>query len=162
VNAAGRLVRLALVLAVAAMMLAACDSGGDASEPGSTDSDGVSVFDLEPGMCIDGVREAEGRVDELAVVACDMAHDGEVISVFDLEGDAEAEFPGSNEVDDQAAVECEARFEDYVGLAFQESRFQATYIAPSEETWSAGDREVVCFAYVARGELRRSIEGSAE
>jgi hypothetical protein len=160
VSGAGRPLPLGLVVAVASVLLVACDLSGD--EAPATDPDGVSVFDLEAGMCIDGVRDAEGRVDQLAVVACDRAHDGEVFNVFDLDGDADAAFPGPVEVDELAAVECEARFEDYIGLPFQESRFQATYIAPSGETWADGDREVVCFAYVARGELRRSIEGSAE
>jgi hypothetical protein len=160
-------------LAVAGLLaVSGCDMAGDAidaeraeggtEEGGPSESRSVSVFDLRVGQCVDGVAEATGPMELFTVVACDAPHDGEVFRVFDLPGGDEAEFPGPSDVDETAASGCEESFEGYVGIPYQESRFQATYVAPSEETWAGGDREVVCFAYVPRGVLRRSIEGAAE
>jgi hypothetical protein len=147
---------------VVLLVVPGCDVGGEpVSEPAS-DSESVSVFDLETGMCIDGVGDAEGRVDAFDVVDCGDPHDGEVFSIFDIDGGDDAEFPGPESVEDAAATGCEERFDRYVGISYQESRFQATFVAPTEATWGDGDREVVCFAYVPEGVLRESIEGTAE
>ena len=57
---------------------------------------------------------------------------------------------------------CEERYEGYVGIPFQDSRYQATYLAPNEQTWAQDDREVVCVAFADDGEMNGSIEGSEE
>jgi hypothetical protein len=113
-------------------------------------------------MCVESISDTQGSVGEVGIVDCTAEHDGEVFAVFDIEGDDDADFPGSSEVEDQASSGCEDRFEDYVGVSFQESRFLATFLSPTEETWAQGDREVVCFAYVDEGTLTESIEGSNE
>jgi hypothetical protein len=164
--------RLACLAVAGLLAVSACDIAGEpidaerteggTEEGRESESRSVSVFDLRVGQCVDGVAEASGPTELFTVVACDAPHDGEVYRVFDLAGGDQAEFPGSSDVDADAASGCEVGFEGYVGVPYQESRFQATYVAPSEETWAGGDREVVCFAYVPQGVLRRSIEGAEE
>jgi hypothetical protein len=162
-----------LLLAVLTVLIAAGCTGGDAGDGDgaassttaaavttSDDGESVSVFDLEEGMCIDSLEGAEDSVSELDVVDCDTSHEAEVFSVFEIEG--EDDFPGADQVEGWASSGCEARFEDYVGLPFQQSRFQATFLAPSEDTWGDGDREVVCLAFSGTGELSESVEDANE
>lgn len=126
------------------------------------ESESVSVFDLEEGMCIVSLGGTDGTVEQLDVVDCDASHEAEVFSVFELEGGDDDDFPGTAGVESDASSGCEERFEDYVGISFQESRLQATFLAPTEDTWAGGDREVVCVAFLDDGDLDESIEGSGE
>ena len=137
------------------------EDGGAAGD--DTETESVSVFDLEEGQCLADASQVQGEaVEELQVVSCDSAHTGEVFSVFDLEGGGEAEFPGPAQIEEQSTSECESAFEDYVGSAVGDSRFEITFLAPTQETWSQGDREVVCIGFVEGEELEESIEGSGE
>jgi hypothetical protein len=50
----------------------------------------------------------------------------------------------------QADELCAAEFESFVGLPYEESVLYLTYLTPTREGWSEGDREVV-----ARSTTRR-------
>ena len=54
---------------------------------------------------------------------------------------------------------CRPAFEDYVGVAYDDSEWFGTFINPSEETWAEGDREIVC---VLHTEDETEVTGSAE
>ncbi|MGH9117222.1 MAG: septum formation family protein [Acidimicrobiales bacterium] len=172
--------RLLLLVVPVVVALSACDgddqvgvedaevTAATASESagGSTSApppEPVSVFELEAGMCIESIDAAQGSsLEEVDVVDCDAAHEAEVFSVFDIEGADDELFPGTSTVEATAATGCEERYDEYVGISFQDSRLQATYLAPNEQTWAQGDREVVCIAFADDGELDGSIEGSRE
>lgn len=96
----------------------------------------------DPGDCI---KELEtGSVDELEKVDCDEAHVAEVFAVPDLE---DGDFPGVDEITNLAAEACLEEFEDYIGVAYDDSEYEIFPIAPSEESWNeADDREVICLA----------------
>jgi hypothetical protein len=110
----------------------------------------------------DCVQESEltGSVDDIATTDCDEPHYAELIAKFDLEGD---DFPGAEAVGTDAQEGCESRFEDYVGIAYLESKYYLGPVTPTEATWEqADDREVLCFAYDPAGDITGSIEGAAE
>ncbi len=44
-----------------------------------------------------------------------------------------------------AEEECAGQaFTDYVGVPYQESEFEVTFLLPSADTWADGDREIAC------------------
>jgi putative regulator of septum formation len=168
-----RMLRACALAIVCLLLIGACgdddddstDGEGDSSAEEETtepvaDAESVSVFDLEESQCLVDVAQVQQQaVEEVDVVGCDSGHSAEVFSVFDLEGGGEAEFPGTAEIEEQATSECGSAFEDYVGTSVDDSELEATFLAPSEETWGQGDREVVCIAF-SEDVLTESIEGS--
>lgn len=126
-------------------------------------SDG-NVFSLAVGTCFDDIdafyEEGGGGVEDVPIVECDEPHDNEVFALFDIAGDA---FPGTSAVGTEAETGCVDRFEDYVGIDYASSRFVASWLTPTSQSWDAGDREVVCFLYdIDLAELEGSARDSGE
>lgn len=134
------------------------DDDGNITEGGD-----VGVFALEVGDCFD--QPPDGNIEEVAGVPCSDPHDTEVYAIFDMEGGDDAPFPGEEAVQ-TASEECiEDLFEDYVGLDYASSRFQAFPITPTQQTWESelNDREIICTANTVDGtQITGSIQGTAE
>ena len=142
---AGRAQLLVATVAVAALALTACGSD-------------VAANDVEVGQCTN--QDLTGSVGEIETVDCAEPHVAEVFATFDLEGD---DYPGVDEVDTLATEGCTgARFEDYVGLPYEESEVFAAPLTPTEQTWNeADDRTVICFAVTSDGsETEGSVKGA--
>jgi hypothetical protein len=75
---------------------------------------------------------------------------------------ADPSWPGENDVDDEADEICYQAFERYVGTAYEDSEYDYTFFAPSEEEWDAGERDVVCVAQPAGHYLIGSVKGTAK
>ena len=61
---------------------------------------------------------------------------------------------------DSASFEiCLEAFDGFVGTPYVDSELDIYYLIPSEESWSDGDREVVCAVYDLSGE---QLIGTAE
>ncbi len=124
----------------------------------------LGAFTIRLGDCFDSTPSLEGdeagEVSSLPGVPCTGPHDNEVYAVFDVE---HAEFPGDEEMADEAFNACHARFEAFVGLEFETSRLAIATLYPSNASWSLqGDREVVCAVYDMNGDkLTGSARGSA-
>lgn len=121
-------------------------------------SSDVAANDLEVGDCTD--QDLSGAVGEVDTVDCEESHTAEVFAVFDVEGD---DFPGTAEISAEAAEGCNGdRFEDYVGVPYEESEIYTTYLVPTEETWNeADDRTIICFAITEDGSpTEGSVEGA--
>lgn len=121
---------------------------------------GTPANDFEAGECTND--DLTGSIGDIETVDCDETHTAEAFAQFDIDGD---DFPGTAEIQTEAAEGCFGdRFEDYVGLSYQESNFDGAPIAPSEESWDAGDRTVICVisSTVDGSELEGSAEGSNE
>lgn len=117
-----------------------------------------SVFGVQVGDCWNDESEAE-QVSEVPVVPCSEPHDNEVIALFDL---PDGDFPGADEVEEAAVAGCLERFEDYVGIAYEESTLTLYEWWPSEGSWEhSNDREVVCSVWDVEGLLVGSVKGSA-
>jgi hypothetical protein len=154
---------------LAVITLVACsDDEPSRNDEGAIEEEGdVSAFDLEVGDCFEdpaGIGSETGAtVVDLGVVPCDQPHDNEVFGLVELEG-GDDEFPGDATVSEQGRAGCLAKFEPYVGLDYETSTLDFdALLTPTEETWNAGDREVVCGVYnVDLSPLTGSVKGSAK
>ena len=132
----------------AVVLFAACGGGGSA---------------LEVGACFDGEEVRSGRISTRDVtdemVDCSGQHDNEVYHVLSLDRDS---FPGSEAVMGSADEACLATFTAFVGRDYASSALDLGWLAPTKESWEAGDRQVACFVYsIANHKLVGSVAGSA-
>jgi hypothetical protein len=94
------------------------------------------------------------------IVDCDEPHDNEVIANEDLTG---SDYPGQEQVENRASQICYDQFAPYVGISYEESIYDIGWLFPTADTWAAGDREVICFAYdLEFAKITGSINGIGE
>ena len=118
-----------------------------------------SAFDLEVGQCFDSSPD-ETEVSSVTSKPCDEAHDQEVFAVFDYPNPPE-DFPGDDAVSDVAEDRCTNEFAAFVGRDYASSELEYYYLVPSDDTWSEGDREIVCTVIDPNGEkLTGSMRGA--
>lgn len=134
------------------------DEGAASASPSSAASgEMTSALDLEVGDCFN--TEDISTVDEVSVVDCEQSHVYEVFGVTEFDAGDDAEFPGEDALDEAADSACRPAFEDYVGIPYDDSEWFGTFVNPSEATWAAGDREILC---VLHTEDETDVTGSAE
>jgi hypothetical protein len=134
-------------LALAGLLAAGVAACGD---------DGTDVMSLEVGDCFndDGLSS---EVESVPVVDCTEAHDNEIYAIHDLSGD---ELPDDAALEGTFEDECIGGFEEFVGAPYESSEIYATAMYPTEESWGAGDRELVCYVYDGAGQVEESLEGA--
>lgn len=134
--------------------------GGDGSEE-PVEETTTSVMVLEVGDCFnDPQLNAEGFVEELAVVDCNDPHDREIFESLQFpEGDGS--FPGDEGFDEFSEEGCLAAFDPYVGLAYAESVFVVSTLEPTQDSWDSGDREILCILYEPDAKTTGSAQDSA-
>jgi hypothetical protein len=147
--------RIALVTGMSlAIALAAC-GGSASSAPGSASPAPKPTPTAEPeydypdsddvGTCFNPINDRDdGGLLAMRVVDCDEPHLRELIGTPELDAGPNAEWPGQAAVDRESEDLCLAVFEDYVGVPFEESRLDASYISTTEAYWLGGDRLVIC------------------
>ena len=110
-----------------------------AAEAGTGDD--TSVFQLEIGQCISSETGGE-EVASVPIVDCGQPHEAEIYALPNL---PDGEFPGDEAMTETAQDECAGQaFTDYVGVPFEDSEFEISFLQPSAETWADGDREIAC------------------
>jgi len=130
-----------LALFAGALILSACSA---------------SVLELDVGTCFDDPDTFE-QVEDVPIVDCDEPHDNEVIANQDLTG---SDYPGQDQIENRASQICYDQFSDYVGISYEESMYDIGWLYPTDETWAAGDREVICFGYdLTLAKITGSING---
>ena len=141
--------RFIAVLAVgaASLVLAGCSllpggNGGNGGGDTSTD-EGDDVFSIEVGDCLNDADVSE-EVSTVPIVDCAEAHDSEAYYAEDI---TDGDFPGQDSIVSSAESICEPQFTTFVGLADADSAYTYSYYYPTEESWAAGDREILCVAY---------------
>lgn len=151
---------LAAVGFAAAMLMTACSSEPDRDESGAITEEGeLDAFSIKVGDCMapegemdslttEGAEETE--VESVSAVPCSEPHDSEAYHIFDM---TEEDYPGTTAVTEAADVGCEAAFEAYVGVDYYDSTLGISYLYPSADTWSVGDREIVCVIFSMDSEL---------
>jgi hypothetical protein len=161
--------RRAIALGAAALLaagLAGCSVIGDLANQTSRDASGAvtesnddaDVFDVAVGDCIDSAA-LTGEVTTVPQIPCTEPHDSEAFHSLDLE---DGDYPGESEVTSVASDECTGdAYEAYVGVAYEESLLQATYLYPTTSSWAQGDREILCLVYDPEGPTTGSLEGTA-
>ncbi|MFB2557355.1 septum formation family protein [Herbiconiux liangxiaofengii] len=116
----------------------------------------ADVFSLHPGDCL--IDSGDTEVSELPVLDCSAPHDFEAFAEFDLAG---AGYPGDEAVSAEAHSNCTAAFDPYVGIAYDASKLDVRFLAPTEESWSElDDRTVVCLVFDPSGPLTGSVQNA--
>lgn len=120
--------------------------------------EGMTVVPGPPGPCYD-LEVTGGRVTAWTEVSCNGQRDVEAFFWADFLDDV---FPGDEYLAGAAADTCGSAFAVYVGLPVEESRYVVDWLVPSEQTWTAGDRQAVCFVVSGTGApLTTTVKGSA-
>ncbi|MGH8924150.1 MAG: DUF4328 domain-containing protein [Acidimicrobiia bacterium] len=88
--------------------------------------------------------------DGFEFISCSEPHYAEAYRVTDHPD--QAFYPGDSRMADWAEPFCYRHFERYTGIAYQDSPLEFGYLYPTEGSWNAGDREVVCFVFSLSGE----------
>lgn len=123
---------------------------------------GSNVFDLEVGDCFNdaGIEEGATEVANVPIVDCEELHDYEVFAAFDM---TEESYPGDAATRDIALDGCVERFDVFVGLPYEQSVLDVTYLYPTQQTWDDGDREIVCALYrLDETQVTGTLEGTAQ
>ncbi|WP_447643816.1 septum formation family protein [Nocardioides zeae] len=142
----------------AATTLAACgdDAERDDASNEITAAGDADVFDLEVGDCFDDTDS--GQITDVPGVPCAEPHDNEIFHTFEME---EGDWPGNEAVSAAADEECNAAFEEFVGIAYDDSTLYWSTITPVQQTWEEiDDREVICVIYSPDGPTEGTLEGS--
>lgn len=146
-------------LATTAMLMLAWLPVGCSTAPGPRSSTGevtqqaaTDAFAIHVGDCTGPI--SNGSVDTLSLVPCNSEHAWEAYARTELVGD---DYPGSSRIQDMAEKFCFAEFRGFVGVSAGSSKYRATFLQPTRQTWEqAGDREVVCLV----GQSAGGIEGT--
>ena len=151
--------RRAAALGVAALVaggaLTACSPGVGAPTP--TAAPGVDVLSLEVGDCLD-LREVTGVTATVPVVDCATEHDSEAYGQVVLD---DGPFPGAESVTTAAQGGCVEQFSDFVGVAYDVSALDYSYYFPTEGSWAAGDRRILCLIVDPGVRVSGTLEGAA-
>ena len=129
-----------------------------AESPAPADGEMVSVFDLETGQCFNLAEQT--TVEEVEVIDCESLHDYEIYGAADYPAADGEPWVGEEEIQSFVESECVDKFEPFVGTTYEDSTLYIYYLAPTEETWGQGDREVLCSLYLPDEQLEGSMEGS--
>lgn len=155
-----RLVAAGFAAVLGATTLAAC---GEDEATRNTDTNEVEtageadVFSLQVGDCFDDPDS--GTIEDVAAVPCADSHDNEIYHSFEME---DGDWPGDDAVQAAAAEGCDAEFEPFAGIAYDESLLDWAPITPTEGSWESGDdREILCTIYDTQGPVEGTLEGAA-
>lgn len=122
----------------------------------------LDVMDVRPGDCFDDPDTSQDEVYRLQAVPCSQPHDNEVFAVESVAGSFGPEFPGDQALETRSYEVCGgAVFDAYVGETYLDSSLDVFTLTPTEDSWSEGDREVVCVLYsLDLSKLTRSARNS--
>ena len=100
------------------------------------------VFNVNVGDCFNDDSASTDEVSDVPAVPCAEPHDNEIYYLFDITGD---EYPV--DTPDQADAGCYDQFAAFIGLDYESSALDYFPIFPTADTWSTGDREVICSVF---------------
>lgn len=150
----------AVALAASSLVLAGCSAlggGGASPTPSPTAGDEVEVISLGVGDCL-GVDGSSGATATVPVVECSQPHDSEAYAEIELAGD---DFPGATSITQQAESGCSSAFTDFVGIPYDDSGLDYAYYFPTEGSWAAGDRRILCVIVEPGTRVTGSLSGAA-
>ncbi|MCB0076991.1 MAG: septum formation family protein [Anaerolineales bacterium] len=137
--------------------MTALAGGGEAppvatTESGTSAGQGTPIIDMQPGTCF---NDLSGTLTEGEALSCDLSHQYEVFSVFDVSNNGV--YPGKDALDNYALEQCTLDFESYVGLAYDQSELFFSTLAPNAASWDAGSRAISC---ILEGDTGVMLQGS--
>ena len=140
----------------AALALVGCTAGATPRDTAGqvTAAASVDAFQVKVGDCTGALTE--GDLSDLQVIPCAEPHFYEAYGSTQLSGDV---YPGESEVTKQANKFCSTEFTSFIGLATKDSGYDMFYLYPVEQSWAAGDREVLCLVGSDKGKLTGTLKG---
>jgi len=118
----------------------------------------VDVFDLAVGDCLsEEISDKGEEVTNVAATMCSEPHSQEIFASATV---PDGDFPGQDAVNTQAEKDCVGLFSDFVGVAYEESQLEISYLTPTEESWETGDREILCTLYDPAGDTTGTLAGA--
>ena len=72
----------------------------------------------------------------------------------------DASLPDQTGIETVVQDQCLPAFQAFVGLAYQDSVLEVSYLAPTQDSWDAGDRELLCLIYDPSGDVTGSLAGA--
>lgn len=115
----------------------------------------INAVQAAVGLCLEGVG-ANGRVETVTAVPCDVSHGAEIVADFDFSGET---FPGTTAVRTELLDFCSDVIQpgNSAAAMFQSSDWEQglRWVAwvPSADAWESGIRRGVCVAYRDGGTL---------
>src|SRR5918995_638111 len=99
---------------------------------------------------------SEGEVESLEAAPCSEPHSKEIFAALTV---PDGDYPGQEALD--AEVEgCFEEFTEFVGMPYEESVLEINYMAPTEESWGQGDRELLCTVYDPEAETTGTLQNA--
>ncbi len=119
------------------------DASGEIVSGGDLD-----VMTVQPGDCFNDPSDEEDVVFQLEAIPCSQPHDNEVFAVESVAGLFGSDYPGRQTLEEHAYEVCSGRaFDSYVGTPYLDSSLEVFTLTPTDDSWSEGDRDVVCVLY---------------
>lgn len=124
-----------------------------------TEAGDADVFTMAVGDCLPDPSSAVGEVADVPVVPCSEPHAGEVFYSHIIDGDV---MPDPPEMEAIVTEQCSgANFESFVGLPYDQSVLEVSWLEPTVESWGGGDREILCIVNDPAGGVTGSLAGAA-
>jgi hypothetical protein len=121
----------------------------------------TQLADVAVGQCFDGMKASDftggdpqvsaGMLFGVTIVDCAEPHEAELAGRVVWAADRGDSYPGDSDIEFFALTECTDVFADYVGLDFQRSVLNMTYIYPQLRSWNEGSRSVECVIHPPPG-----------
>ncbi|MCP3853728.1 MAG: hypothetical protein GY713_07030 [Actinomycetia bacterium] len=107
----------------------------------------VGAFRIQVGDCVQD--PGTGAIESVAAVPCAEPHDLEAYASFALDFD---EWPGEDAIGEAAGMGCFDQFAGFVGMTYEESIYDFTWLEPTEESFNEiDDKEVLCMLGLYEG-----------
>jgi Septum formation len=143
---------------VVVVALAGCATQPDDEATDSPPESGeVGVFDLEVGDCLADFQDAT-QMSRVEAAPCSEPHSDEIYASGSLP--ESGDFPGAEAVESAAQDICLRHYQPFVGLPYEDSVLDIGYLTPTEDSWSDGDRAVLCTIFDPLQEVVGSLRGA--
>jgi hypothetical protein len=116
----------------------------------------TNVFTLQVGDCLVD-PSSEGEVSEVPVVPCSQPHTGEIFLSHML---TQSAFPSDAELEGIVSDTCVVEFATFVGIPYEDSALEVSWLSPTSESWDAGDRELLCIVNGPSNQVVGTLENS--
>ena len=120
----------------------------------------LQVTDLRVGDCFNLKDPDEEVTEEVDARTCTEPHQYELYYAIDMPDGA---YPDEDGFTAYVGQTCLPAFDTYVGLPYQDSRYDLVWFQPTPDGWSEGDHEVSCALYdPANAELTGAIRNAGK
>lgn len=115
-----------------------------------------SPVNLDVGNCV-ATLPVTTEVGEVTLTPCSDEHRLQVIDRLGVDGEA---YPGPEALFDRARQACSASLDALTtGGDGPSSSYEPWHLVPSEDNWSAGERNIICFARSTSGPVTSDVIG---